>query len=316
MGNFHLRPSRDAATGGCAGRGAKRRRTTATAGHQPPPVHASRLLELPAELWELVAKGLTPHDLACLSLASRQGHAVAHSITSLLATASARLAACEIRDGRGGTPAARQLHDWAPTATEAGVSAWSHILFRHDVFRQPGTHGDASHGAEAPGGAPAPGWACASNVVSSVRHTQRRPLPGGTAEALRAVAGLPNVHTVNLSGSDVNNAGAALLGRVPCVNLSGCSKLTGVAALAGCLSIDLAHCANLRDVSALGNARKLNLRHCPRVTNAAALGRVGVLDLSSTGVVDVAALANVYVWPPCPPRGPPPAARHSCEGTR
>jgi Leucine-rich repeat (LRR) protein len=112
-------------------------------------------------------------------------------------------------------------------------------------------------------------------------------------------AALANVHTLNLSFTDVTDVGAAALCNVHTLDLSH-TKITdaGAAALGNVHILHLSH-TKITDAcaAALGNVHTLSLDGT-RITDvgAAALGKVHTLDLSSTKVTDAgaAALGSVH----------------------
>jgi hypothetical protein len=79
------------------------------------------------------------------------------------------------------------------------------------------------------------------------------------------------------------------------LDLSGCSELMNVEALAGIHTLNLADCLNLSDVSCLGNVYDLNLSVCPNVSDVRALGGVHKLQLAyCRSLANVSALGRVH----------------------
>ena len=107
------------------------------------------------------------------------------------------------------------------------------------------------------------------------------------------VSPLASAHSIKISECHkVLDIGS--LAAVQTLKVNNCQGIVCVAGFGNRERLDLTNCTSLADVAPLGGVKTLRLSGCSSVTNPAGLGAVSDLDLSYTGVADVAALATVH----------------------
>ena len=105
---------------------------------------------------------------------------------------------------------------------------------------------------------------------------------------------LPFLHTLDMSRcTGITNVSA--LAGIHTLYMSWCTGITDVSALAGIHTLDMYGCTRITDVSALAGIHTLYMYGCIRVTVVSALAGIHTLNISDcAGITDVSALAGIH----------------------
>lgn len=283
------------------------------------------LFRLPDDIRDVItAQGLTPHDLARLSMTSRTGYTVAHGVTCMQSIVKSKLANGTLSPFL--SPHAhtrREKHGkWLPDATSAIITqAWPHLVFGFGLSQ-----------GEQIASFPAEEWQVASDVIlvvgSDADRDHRR-----FKQAFANLATRHRVHSLLLNSSrhapcdphlwthesvtfpappQLQSVDLSFFGQehgapqifpdltpfsnVRSISLHGARSLVDVTPLAGCHTLDLSFCTGITDLAPLANVFNLTLDSCHQIKELSSLHKVHTLSLNNCVLVkDVSCLANVKV---------------------
>ena len=267
---------------------------------------------------------MNPHDLARLSLVSKDCYAIAHAVASCTKHVALRKLhagtiqlvdpAEETPNGGSGSEDSTQqarANEWVPRATEAGVQAWPDLVFVHRA----GTLALARTPQGWVGGAPnvllvlgSPCFAglddmsVMASALSSVfsaallfgpqssQHQHQHQHQHQQPRTRSAVHALSIRRAAGLVDLHLHHFGS-----LRTLTITMAPALTNVEPLRYIHTLHLHGCAGLEDVSALCHVHTLSLLGCTGVVDVAALGSVHNLSLQDcTRVEDVSALGRVH----------------------